>query len=305
MPLSFSSASPTNRWPRNTVRPLRERPGRPARNRSRARRPAHPPPGRCCRLSVLSNVEQYLKKNCGHPAAQPGEGGETCRTAWAGATVRDFSATTTASASGTGCPRGQADSCTQRMPRPTSIAARSVAPVKSSAMQPSSGHVTPPMPRRNRPACISQPGRVRPPPATRRRPCCAAVPFEDQPAQRFDKRHMSPGARDAGFRGHESAELAPPVVTATGTPRRRASATACRIALVMRGKREQVRPRSHGGRATVVGVGRHSVRGASPSVSIGEAPAHRRIGRVAFGSPTIVDRPVQVRQPGQRAKQPS
>jgi hypothetical protein len=54
--------------------------------------------------------------------------------------VRDFSAITTASASGTGASApGTPISCTLRMPSFTSMAARSVAPVKSSAMQPSKG----------------------------------------------------------------------------------------------------------------------------------------------------------------------
>ena len=43
-------------------------PGRRARSRSRAPPPAHRRPGRYCPASVLSKVEQYLKKNCRQPA---------------------------------------------------------------------------------------------------------------------------------------------------------------------------------------------------------------------------------------------
>jgi hypothetical protein len=50
--------------------------------------------------------------------------------------VRDFSATTTASACGA-APFGMPMVCTVCMPRRVSVLARSVAPVKSSAMQPS------------------------------------------------------------------------------------------------------------------------------------------------------------------------
>ena len=54
-----------------------------------------------------------------------------------GATVRDFKATTTAS---TSAPKGLLGTpmvCTTRMPARTRLLAKSVAPVKSSAMQPS------------------------------------------------------------------------------------------------------------------------------------------------------------------------
>src|SRR5207247_1896826 len=65
-----------------------------------------------------------------------------CATASATGMVRDLSATTTASASASGS-AGSAGSagvlmvCTTRMPARTRLLARSVAPVKSSAMQPS------------------------------------------------------------------------------------------------------------------------------------------------------------------------
>jgi hypothetical protein len=50
--------------------------------------------------------------------------------------VRDFSATTTASTSASRGPSGTPMVCTTRMPARTRLLARSVAPVKSSAMQP-------------------------------------------------------------------------------------------------------------------------------------------------------------------------
>ncbi|MCY1368410.1 hypothetical protein D9M69_553890 [compost metagenome] len=55
----------------------------------------------------------------------------------AGAMVRDLSATTTASTSASSGPAGTPMVCTTRMPARTRLLARSVAPVKSSAMQPS------------------------------------------------------------------------------------------------------------------------------------------------------------------------
>ncbi len=68
--------------------------------------------------SVLSKVEQYLKKNCRHPAAcSQRSAARLSRTASPAGTVRDFSATTTASASGGG-PSGTPISCTVRIPPP-------------------------------------------------------------------------------------------------------------------------------------------------------------------------------------------
>ena len=51
--------------------------------------------------------------------------------------VRDLSATTTASTSAASGPAGTPMVCTTRMPERTRLLARSVAPVESSAMQPS------------------------------------------------------------------------------------------------------------------------------------------------------------------------
>ena len=72
------------------------------------------------------------------PAALLSIGCLLSATAWATGAVRDFSATITASASGSG-PAGGPITCTADMPPLTRVLARSVAPVKSSAMQPSSG----------------------------------------------------------------------------------------------------------------------------------------------------------------------
>ncbi len=89
--------------------------------------------------SVESNVEQYLKKNWRHPCARnQSSAASDCATASAAGIVRDFSATTSASASTASFDAGTPMVCTVRMPPRTSMLARSVAPVKSSAMQPSS-----------------------------------------------------------------------------------------------------------------------------------------------------------------------
>ncbi len=89
--------------------------------------------------SVESKVEQYLKKYCRAPAGRSqASAASDCSTASAAGMVRDFSATTTASLSGTAVPPGGTSIiCTVRMPSRTSVLARSVAPVMSSAMQPS------------------------------------------------------------------------------------------------------------------------------------------------------------------------
>ena len=75
-----------------------------------------------------------------HPGAlQPGQRGDASLIACAAGTVRLFSATTTASASGAAVPGpGTPISCTVRMPRRTRVLHKSVAPVKSSAIAPSS-----------------------------------------------------------------------------------------------------------------------------------------------------------------------
>ena len=97
--------------------------------------------------SVELKVEQYLKKilpRAGLLAASR-QAASDCATASAAGIVRDFSATTMASASGSGSPvAGTPITCTVRMPPRTSVLARSVAPVRSSAMQPSSEPRSPP-----------------------------------------------------------------------------------------------------------------------------------------------------------------
>jgi hypothetical protein len=70
-------------------------------------------------------------------------GGEGLRHRLAAGMVRDFSATTTASLSGT--TSGTPITWTARIPCRTRVEARSVAPVKSSAMQPSRGILGPPV----------------------------------------------------------------------------------------------------------------------------------------------------------------
>lgn len=91
--------------------------------------------------SVESNVEQYLKKNCLAPVIRSQS---SVAVDWATASVagmvRDFNATTTASTSGIGLlGLGTPSSCTVLRPPRTNVFARSVAPVKSSAMHPRIG----------------------------------------------------------------------------------------------------------------------------------------------------------------------
>src|SRR3954453_16138887 len=91
-------------------------------------------------LSVLSKVEQYLKWIWRAPARRSQASASSDRsTASSGGQVRDFSATTTASASGMRSPSGGVPiAWTVRIPPLTSVLQRSVAPVKSSATAPSS-----------------------------------------------------------------------------------------------------------------------------------------------------------------------
>ena len=89
---------------------------------------------------VESKVEQYLKKNCRAPTAvSQRKAAKDSSTASATGEVRDLSAMTMASASGTGiATSGTPSNCTVRMPLRTRVLARSVEPVKSSPMQPRS-----------------------------------------------------------------------------------------------------------------------------------------------------------------------
>src|SRR6185312_956909 len=100
--------------------------------------------------SVESKVEQYLKKYWRAPAAcSRSSAARDIATASAAGTVRDFNATTMASAAGSGSPTGGTPiTCTVRMPWRTSVLARSVAPVRSSAMQPRSSATAGLLPRR-------------------------------------------------------------------------------------------------------------------------------------------------------------
>ena len=91
--------------------------------------------------SVESKVEQYLKKNCWQPACcSQRSAASDCSTACSAGQLRDFNAITSASASGAvASAPGRSISCTVRMPCLTRVLHRSVAPVKSSAIHPSSG----------------------------------------------------------------------------------------------------------------------------------------------------------------------
>ncbi len=91
-------------------------------------------------MSVESKVEQYLKKICRvpRPLSQARAASDSVTASCTGQ-VRDFKATTTASASPRSfrlAPEGTPLTCTVRMPFLTRVLARSVAPVKSSAMHP-------------------------------------------------------------------------------------------------------------------------------------------------------------------------
>src|SRR5580765_2372099 len=103
--------------------------------------------------SVESKVEQYLKKYWRAPAARSrSSAARDIDTASAAGIVRDFSATTMASASGKGSvAAGTPITCTVRMPWRTRVLARSVAPVRSSAMQPRSSATVGLLPRRREP----------------------------------------------------------------------------------------------------------------------------------------------------------
>ena len=143
IPLSLSSTSPTNKWPLNTVRWLSGNAGVAmvkgqfsASINASVTGPILP---RTSPLYQLSKVEQYLKYtcltccSCNHAKAS-----SDCFTASAGAMVRDFSATTTALQSAGSELVGTPMVCTTRIPARTKLLAKSVAPVKSSAMQPNS-----------------------------------------------------------------------------------------------------------------------------------------------------------------------
>ena len=100
---------------------------------------------------VESKVEQYLKKNCCAPEARS-HASAACESATAASTgaVLDFSATTTALALPRSSPAsGMPMVCTAGIPCLTSVLARSVAPVKSSAMAPNSTGIRKPL---NQPA---------------------------------------------------------------------------------------------------------------------------------------------------------
>src|SRR5690554_1045374 len=144
MPESLSRRSPTNRCPWYTVRPLAGKAGTitvmtPPRCSSRASLT-----GPILPVSVESKVEQYLKKICrGLRACSQSRAARELATALEAGVERDLSATTMASAFssaalswGDNNPSGMPIICTQRIPPRTRLLARSVAPVKSSAMAP-------------------------------------------------------------------------------------------------------------------------------------------------------------------------
>jgi hypothetical protein len=97
---------------------------------------------------VESKVEQYLKTNWRQPCARSqSRAASDWATASAGAIERLFSATTPASQRAGAGPFGTPRNCVVVSPRPpcprASVLAMSLAPVKSSAMTPSSMAVQP------------------------------------------------------------------------------------------------------------------------------------------------------------------
>ncbi len=89
--------------------------------------------------SVESKVEQYLNRICRQPCARSqASAASDCATASSAGMLRDFSATTSASDCGSAASTlsGTPTVCSVRMPPRVSMFATSVAPVKSSAMQP-------------------------------------------------------------------------------------------------------------------------------------------------------------------------
>src|SRR3989344_1393288 len=142
MPDSLSNWSCTNKCPRKPVRAFAGKAGQ-ARVKSLSSDSSKASlTGPMLPSAVESNVEQYLKKICSQPRSRSQRSASSdASTASAAGTVRDFRAMTIASASrcsATSAP-GMPMLCTVRMPPRTSMLARSVAPVKSSAMQPSRG----------------------------------------------------------------------------------------------------------------------------------------------------------------------
>ena len=138
MPLSCSRASPTKRWPLNTLRRFLGNAGQAMVKSVPSAAISASATGPMLPASVESKVEQYLKKNWRQPAASSHwSAASDCATASAAGMVRDLRAITTASASTASAgPAGTPIICTARMPARTRVPARSVAPVKSSAMQP-------------------------------------------------------------------------------------------------------------------------------------------------------------------------
>ena len=120
MPLSFSSAWPTNRWPWIHGAPVggegRAGEGEPAAQRldQRVRDRAD-----IARLGAVEGRAVFLKKNCRQPAAcSQRSAARLSRHRLATGAVRDFSATTTASASGSGVAARHADHLHGPHPRP-------------------------------------------------------------------------------------------------------------------------------------------------------------------------------------------
>ncbi len=140
MPDSDSSTSPTNRYPLKIVLPFTGKAGQAMEKSSPSASSSASATGPILPSSVESKVEQYLKKICRAPFPRSHSSAiSDWSTASPAGMVRDFSATTTASASGTGwSASGTPITWIVRMPLATSVLARSVAPVWSSAMQPSS-----------------------------------------------------------------------------------------------------------------------------------------------------------------------
>ncbi|MNG95851.1 hypothetical protein D3C79_548970 [compost metagenome] len=140
MPDSFSNVSPTNRWPLNRVRWFSGKAGQARANGVSSASSKASATGPMLPCAVESKVEQYLKKYCRQPVAlSQARAVRDCSTACSAGSVRVFRAMTMASTSASIGPTGTSITCRVRMPPRTSMLARSVPPVKSSAMQPRIG----------------------------------------------------------------------------------------------------------------------------------------------------------------------
>ncbi len=139
MPLSLNSTPLTKRWPLNSVRPVAGKTGQTTATSAPSRSISASATGPILPSFVESKVEQYLNRICVAPCASShSQAASDWATASAAGMVRLFSATTPASQLAGAGPGGMPTNCIVAMPPLARVLARSLAPVKSSAMQPRS-----------------------------------------------------------------------------------------------------------------------------------------------------------------------